>query len=210
MSQAHVTDFFSARKKTNGANPSKRRKLQEQETTIAAFSEQQTNLKAPSTFPESITDTRPENAFSVNLPKAKSTSRSYVKKSSKKGVKCQTSRQKSLKDLFGSETSKDGRNEYRQALQMEEVTSAWDEHDGPMLTPSKRSKIPCTDSEVCHGSKKRNRCGTQKAEIEFNPLKEHVARQSNSKVKKQLDLMQVYLDLWFFKFLVVILIRFTF
>lgn len=196
MSQAHVTDFFSARKKTNRGNPSKRRKLQEPGTSAIAFSQQETNIKVQPTPQAPVTDARPENAFSI-LPRANSSTRSNSKQSSlRKGNVGKASNQKSLKALFATESLKDGKDEYREALraESEEVTSAWDEHDGPLLTPSKRGKSPIADTETYCGSRKRTRCGTQKSDVEFTPAKEqnHVEI-ANPKAKKHLDLIKVKL-----------------
>ncbi|XP_076109679.1 DNA replication factor Cdt1-like [Mytilus galloprovincialis] len=190
MSQAHVTDFFSTRKNKNGGNPSKRRKLGGTNEVANVFSVQETNKTPQQTVNNSanVEDTRPENAVLQTMPEAKSSSRTNRSTKKRLPKSLASKNQPLLKDLFHHQSDKDG---YRQV--MEEVTSAWDEHDGPLLTPSKRSKEQNdSDSEMAQGSKKRSRCGSKKVEIEETPEKcfEDNPR-TEVKARKQLILKQV-------------------
>ncbi|CAC5412343.1 unnamed protein product [Mytilus coruscus] len=153
--------------------------LREKNEVVNVFSVQETNKTPQHTVNTNVNveDTRPENAVLQTLPEAKSSSEKSKEKA-----------QPLLKDLFNHQSDKDG---YRQV--MEEVTSAWDEHDGPLLTPSKRNKEQNdSDTEMAQGSKKRSRCGAKKIEVEETPEKclEDNLR-TEVKARKQLILKQV-------------------
>ena len=114
-------------------------------------------------------------------------------KSKKKGTQKSKSQsgQPLLKDILSNDCSASDKDDYRQAM-MEEVTSAWDEHDGVQLTPSKRTKDPHdSDSEISQGSRKRTRCGSKKIEIEEAAMKDTGVKIMESKTRKQLMLKQV-------------------
>jgi len=194
MSQARVTDFFSTRKRTIGGNPSKRRKLGGSNESINAFSIQESNTIPENNIRNSknVPDSRPENAVIQTPPTGKCSSHKR-NKSNKKGTQKSKSQsgQPLLKDILSNDCSASDKDDYRQAM-MEEVTSAWDEHDGVQLTPSKRTKDPHdSDSEMSQGSRKRTRCGCKKIEMEEAAMKDTGAKITESKARKQLMLKQV-------------------
>lgn len=194
MSQAHVTDFFSTKKRTNGGNPSKRRKLGSSNESINAFSIQESNTIPGNNIRNSknVPDSRPENAVIQTPPTGKCSSHNR-NKSKKKGTQKSKSQsgQPLLKDILSNDCSASDKDDYRQAM-MEEVTSAWDEHDGVQLTPSKRTKDSHdSDSEISQGSRKRTRCGSKKIEIEEAAMKDTGVKIMESKARKQLMLKQV-------------------
>lgn len=169
MAQARVTEFYATKKRNGDAQPSKRRKLQiisdvsetiqnESVTTRATRSSaRRKGISAPvSAEPENVLFT-----LSSSDKSSKSASTKTPKQRSRR-IK-QVKGQQSIVDALGSRPTSP--NEISNG---EEVTSAWDEHDGP-LTPSKKTK---QDNEnPTEGKTKDTKKRTRNQNV-MTPLKE--------------------------------------
>lgn len=175
MAQARVTEFFSAKKRGAGSHASKRRKIDVTESSIDAVVPKETNIRPTrsSTRSKTLVCPLPENV-QISEPQTKSVKKT---RSVRKGAKSKTpaldKTQKSIKDVLVNlqnegKSSDDSASETSETPSLadekinEEVTSAWDEHDGPPLTPSKRQEISSdsSDDDLKHNkSRKRTRRG---------------------------------------------------
>ncbi|XP_069112716.1 DNA replication factor Cdt1-like [Argopecten irradians] len=180
MAQARVTEFFSARKRTAESQPSKRRKvviLSSNSETLPVQNENVRSTRASSRN-KAVTDPVPDQfTFNANaeplaqksIDKSKSEKKSKtksVRRVRKANVKSPETNQSSIKDAFEKASRASTPTEdIENTGTVEEVTSAWDEHDGVPLTPSKRPKDGdnSSDSERTEATKKRTRRGKSKA-----------------------------------------------
>ncbi|XP_062587109.1 DNA replication factor Cdt1-like [Saccostrea cucullata] len=173
MAQARVTEFYATKKRNGDAQPSKRRKLQiNAEVSETIQSEpKSTRSTRSSTRGKGIStpvSAEPENVlFTLSLPdaSAKSTTTKGVKQRTRK-IK-QIKGQQSITDALRSRSPSPA-----SSSASEEITSAWDEHDGP-LTPSKKSKQN-NEGETkgkTQASRKRTRQSKVKQDLK-TPLKE--------------------------------------
>ncbi|KAK3086546.1 hypothetical protein FSP39_020036 [Pinctada imbricata] len=199
MAQARVTEFFSAKKRTFDAQPSKRRKLASTNQDAEVFNTVDVNVRATRSSLRIKNDVAPraENApqqtrSSTPKPAEKPGRKPRAKPTKGKQIKGQSK----IKDAFeiveaNSRPSSPDQEQITpkpnldQTVPTEEVTSAWDEHDGP-LTPSKRqNEQTSSDSEGEILSRKRRRRGTTK-EVEKTPLKNAPMPQRKSRKKLQM------------------------
>ena len=205
MAQARVTEFFAAKKRTFDAQPSKRRKLAVTAPSNETLQAIEINTRATrsSRRGKTVVDPQPveteEVRSSTPTPKPKSTRKPRAKAQKAKQVKVPKG-QTSLKDVFDKSSrpnSPDVENQKEEnSAPVEEVTSAWDEHDGP-LTPSKRrTEENSTDSENEALSRKRRRRGNSKEKESLStPNKEAVQnptpqRRSRKKLVMRANVIQ--------------------
>ena len=168
MAQARVTEFYATKKRNGDSQPSKRRKLQVtsdipetiQNEPVATRSTRSSSRRKESVPPVSA---EPENVLftlSASDKGTKSASNRVLRQRTRK-IK-QIKGQKTIVEALESRSSSP-----TNSLDGEEVTSAWDEHDGP-LTPSKKTK---QTEQAAKGSRKRDRHSVRNQSL-ATPLKE--------------------------------------
>lgn len=173
MAQARVTEFYVTKKRNGDSQPSKRRKLQVtsdipetiQNEPVATRSTRSSSRRKESVPPVSA---EPENVLftlSASDKGTKSASNRVLRQRTRK-IK-QIKGQKTIVEALESRSSSP-----TNSLDGEEVTSAWDEHDGP-LTPSKKTKQNKEHGteQAAKGSRKRDRHSVRNQSL-ATPLKE--------------------------------------
>lgn len=188
MAQARVTEFYATKKRNGDAQPSKRRKLQvisdvsetiqnEPVATRAARSSARTKgISAPvSSEPENVLFTLSSSDKGNKLAPTK------TPKQRSRRIK-QIKGQQSIVSALGSRPTSP--NEISSG---EEVTSAWDEHDGP-LTPSKKTKQDNDNptEEKTKGTRKRTRKQNVMTPQKEENQKEEAIKAPRSRKKLQL------------------------
>lgn len=181
MAQARVTEFYATKKRNGDAQPSKRRKLQvisdvsetiqnEPVATRATRSSARTKgISAPvSSEPENVLFTLSSSDKGNKLAPTK------TPKQRSRRIK-QIKGQQSIVSALGSRPTG------------EEVTSAWDEHDGP-LTPSKKTKQDNDNptEEKTKGTRKRTRKQNVMTPQKEENQKEETIKAPRSRKKLQL------------------------
>ncbi|XP_061166434.1 DNA replication factor Cdt1-like [Saccostrea echinata] len=190
MAQARVTEFYATKKRTGDAQPSKRRKLQINTDVSEAIQSEPRNTRSTrsSTRGKGISTpviAEPENVlFTLSVPD---------KSAKSKSTKSVTQRTRKIKQIKGQQSIADVLRSRSPSptpsSASEEITSAWDEHDGP-LTPSKKSKQN-NENETkgkTQTSKKRTRQSKIKEDLKTPPKeeKEETVRAPRSRKKLQL------------------------
>lgn len=173
MAQARVTEFYATKKRNGDSQPSKRRKLQVtsdipetiQNEPVATRSTRSSSRRKESVPPVSA---EPENVLftlSASDKGTKSASNRVLRQRTRK-IK-QIKGQKTIVEALESRSSSP-----TNSLDGEEVTSSWDEHDGP-LTPSKKTKQNAEHGteQAAKGSRKRDRHLVKNQSL-ATPLKE--------------------------------------
>lgn len=188
MAQARVTEFYATKKRNGDAQPSKRRKLQvisdvsetiqnEPVATRATRSSARTKeISAPvSSEPENVLFTLSSSDKGNKLAPTK------TPKQRSRRIK-QIKGQQSIVSALGSRPTSP--NEISSG---EEVTSAWDEHDGP-LTPSKKTKQDNDNptEEKTKGTRKRTRKQNVMTPQKEENQKEETIKAPRSRKKLQL------------------------
>lgn len=169
MAQARVTEFYATKKRNGDAQPSKRRKLQIISDVSETIQNESVTTRATRSSARRKGISGPVSAEPENVLFTLSSSDKSSKSASTKTPKQRSRRikqvkgQQSIVDALGSRPTSP--NEISNG---EEVTSAWDEHDGP-LTPSKKTK---QDNEnPTEGKTKDTKKRTRNQNV-MTPLKE--------------------------------------
>lgn len=152
MAQPRVSDFFASKKRSNGVNPAKRRKVE--------LSEFNDDLKSAVLTPSSasiVTDVAADRGAKLLASETSTSKRSTRAKQTpaSKSAKTRSSARKkadqkshfTIKDAFAKQSessdSSDVDGKDANMIVSEEVTSQWDEHDGPAPKTPKRKTRPC-------------------------------------------------------------------
>ncbi|XP_021379317.1 DNA replication factor Cdt1-like isoform X2 [Mizuhopecten yessoensis] len=179
MAQPRVTEFFSARKRTADSQPSKRRKVVILSSSVETLSVQNRNVRSTrassrnkaevDAVPDQVQFTFNAKATTEKSKTEKKSKPQSVRKVRKTNTSASERNQSSIKDAFEKANRENApADDIGNTLGTdEEVTSAWDEHDGIPLTPSKRPKDgdDSSDSERTEATKKRTRKGKSKSTV---------------------------------------------
>lgn len=139
MAQGKLTDFFSSRKRNPSLQPSKRRKVEITTSNVDIRSLEKTNLGAldkltpeihDPILPENAELGKKENVFSpLQTRAARKAKNADVSKKTRTRKAAVDSKQKLISESFSCSDIKTGA-----VTLTEDVTSSWDEHDGPAQT----------------------------------------------------------------------------
>jgi hypothetical protein len=131
MAQARVTEFYATKKRNVDAQPSKRRKLQTSSDVQDSRSKQSSALTPANSEPGNVLFTFSQSGSGTTPASVKNSKQRTRKIRQIKG-------QKTISDVLGARSASPTLIMKRSASE-EEVTSAWDEHDG-LLTPETRPR----------------------------------------------------------------------
>lgn len=160
MAQARVTEFYTTKKRKGDTQPSKRRKLQTSSDVSEAIQDSRLNTrlmqssKTEKSIPTTV-NSELENVL-FTFPHSGTGTKSTTAKDSKQRIRKikQIKGQQTISDVLVARSASPSITE--SSASEEEVTSAWDEHDGP-LTPSKKTKQNNDTNENNKASRKRSR-----------------------------------------------------